>query len=166
MGVVREDSAAIREVRIGSYAVCRQGDRVLLARFVGRGGVRWTLPGGGLDHAEDPLDAVRREVEEETGYHVEVDALLGVNSQRRQVVRGGTSIDHHAFQVFYAVHIVGGELRHEVGGSTDEARWFDVAEVAALDCFELVGIALELDRRRPPSGRVAPQPVSVRSGDG
>ncbi|WP_075739612.1 MULTISPECIES: NUDIX hydrolase [Actinoalloteichus] len=166
MDVVENDSAATREVRVGSYAVCRQGDRILLARWVGRSGVRWTLPGGGLDHAEDPLDAVRREVEEETGYQVEVDALLGVNSQRRQVVRGGAPVDHHAFQVFYAVHIVGGELRHEVGGSTDQARWFDVAEVDALDCFELVGIALELDRRRPASGRLAAQPVSVRSGDG
>jgi 8-oxo-dGTP diphosphatase len=32
----------------------------------------WTLPGGGLDHGEDPRSAVVREVYEETGLSVTV----------------------------------------------------------------------------------------------
>ncbi|MBB5909645.1 NUDIX hydrolase [Actinoalloteichus hymeniacidonis] len=163
-----ESASAVgtREIRIGSYAVCREEDRILLARFVGRSGtMRWTLPGGGLDHAEDPLDAVVREVEEETGFRTEVDALLGVNSQRRHVQRDGLPVDHHALQIFYAVHIVGGSLRHEIGGSTDQARWFDVAEVDSLECFELVALGLELDRLRPAGGRVLGQPAVAGSGD-
>ncbi|CAM5344166.1 hypothetical protein SHIRM173S_12882 [Streptomyces hirsutus] len=47
------------------------------------------LPGGGMEHGEDPYDTVRREVEEETGYRIEVTGLLGVNSARHVFVRHG-----------------------------------------------------------------------------
>ena len=55
---------------MGSYAVCLRDDAVLLTRLIGAD-PRWTLPGGGLDHGEDPRDGAIREVEEETGYRVE-----------------------------------------------------------------------------------------------
>lgn len=41
---------------------------------------KWTLPGGGLEHGEDPLAGVVREVHEETGYHIDPGALIGVYS--------------------------------------------------------------------------------------
>ena len=40
----------------------------------------WTLPGGGLDHGEDPRDAVVREVHEETGLDVQVGETARVYS--------------------------------------------------------------------------------------
>ncbi len=52
--------------------------RVLLGRraFEPHAG-RWDLPGGFLNEAEDVLDALHREILEETGLTVEVDGLLG-----------------------------------------------------------------------------------------
>lgn len=41
---------------------------------------KWTLPGGGLEHGEDPLTGVVREVYEETGYHITPGELIGVYS--------------------------------------------------------------------------------------
>ena len=35
----------------------------------------------------------------------------------------------HALRVLYSATITGGELRNEVDGSTDEARWFPLDEL-------------------------------------
>ncbi|PPK66776.1 NUDIX hydrolase [Actinokineospora auranticolor] len=150
-----------KSMRVAAYAVCVEEEKVLLARWVGRTGRKWTLPGGGLDHGEDPVDAVAREVTEETGYTVAVEALLGIDTVRREfhhsgvgaALRGGRVTDWHGIRVVYAARVVGGELRFEVGGSTDMAAWFDLSEVPGLDRTDLVDTALSLARHRPPTGR-------------
>ncbi len=47
---------------------------VLLVRFEFPTATRWALPGGGLEHGEDHIDALRRELEEEVGL---IDATIG-----------------------------------------------------------------------------------------
>jgi 8-oxo-dGTP pyrophosphatase MutT (NUDIX family) len=80
-----------QRLRLAAYAVCLRQDRLLLARYVSPDGAQrhWTLPGGKVEHAEDPYDAVVREVAEETGYQVEVERLLGVDSRPRHADWGG-----------------------------------------------------------------------------
>ncbi len=144
-----------RELRLAAYVVCIRDGQVLLARFAGADDTFWTLPGGGLDHGEDPAAAAIREAEEETGYDVVIESLLGLDSIRRCFQRnGGIEADQHTLRVIYAARVVAGELRHEVGGSTDQAAWVDLDQVHALDRIDLVDIALELERTRPPLGRV------------
>ncbi len=67
--------------RVAAYAVCVEGGRVLLARYVSPwgDGSWWTLPGGGVEQGEDPYDAVIREVAEETGCDGVIERLLGVD---------------------------------------------------------------------------------------
>jgi 8-oxo-dGTP diphosphatase len=43
--------------------------------------------------------------------------------------------------------VVGGSLRHEADGTTDEARWVPLAEVADLDRVDLVDIGLGMLHR-------------------
>jgi ADP-ribose pyrophosphatase YjhB (NUDIX family) len=143
------------ELRVAAYGVCVDGGRILLARYIGTAVPEWTLPGGGVEHGEDPYDAVIREAYEETGYHVEVVDLLGIDSARRRYPReAGWYADHHAIRVFYTVRVVGGQLRDEVDGSTDHAEWLPLdglAEVAPVRS-DLVGIGLALERARPRGG--------------
>jgi len=68
---------ATREIVVHPGAVCivarPTGDEVILIRQYrhSTGGVLLEIPAGGLDPGEDPLDAARRELEEETGFHAE-----------------------------------------------------------------------------------------------
>ncbi|WNM35163.1 NUDIX hydrolase [Streptomyces sp. Li-HN-5-11] len=148
-----------KELRVAAYAVCVRDGRMLLARWVARDGTRrWTLPGGGMEHGEDPYDTVVREAEEETGYTVEPVALLGLDSLTRVYPRPlGTHADFHGLRIVYEGRVTGGELRHETGGSTDRAAWHPLDAVPGLQRVGLVDVGLRLWRERPAAGRVAPQ---------
>jgi ADP-ribose pyrophosphatase YjhB (NUDIX family) len=155
-----------RDLRVAAYAVCVRDAQVLLTRLVSTTDAdrRWTLPGGGMEHGEDPYRTVVREVDEETGYRIEPVALLGVNSllrpPRRRLtrIRGGL---HHCVRIVYEGRITGGALRHETAGSTDLAAWHPLAAVPELDRVSLVDVGLTLWRRRPADGHVpsAPDPA-------
>ena len=135
----------LQDTRVGCYAMVVDEGRVLLAHW-NEGPINgWTLPGGALDPGEQPVDGVVRELEEETGYDVVVDELLGVHvyykpeAERRLQGNGG---DLRFLRIVYRAHVVGGELRHETDGTTDEARWVPLDEVADLDRVDLVDVGL------------------------
>jgi ADP-ribose pyrophosphatase YjhB (NUDIX family) len=70
---------------VGAYAVVERNGTILLPRWLATDRPRWTLPGGGLDHGEDPRGAAVREAFEETGYRVRLRRLLTVESFRTLV---------------------------------------------------------------------------------
>ncbi|MFD3443419.1 NUDIX hydrolase [Microbacteriaceae bacterium 4G12] len=152
--------ASTPRMRVGAYAVIRSSGRVLLAHWNDRGGSGWTLPGGGLELGEEPLDGVVREVAEETGYAVAVERLLGVDTitipgNRRL---DGSGVPYFGVRIFYRASIAGGMLENEREGSTDEARWFAEEDVPGLTALDIVRVGLELDRTEPPTGSILPRP--------
>lgn len=60
----------------GAQVAILDGDRVVLQLRPWPPG--WELPGGHCEPGEDPAVTAAREAEEETGYRVRVDALVGV----------------------------------------------------------------------------------------
>lgn len=58
--------------------------RLLLVRRADNG--HWVLPGGGVDSGERVVEAVVREVEEETGIHVKPVNLIGIYSNPHVVI--------------------------------------------------------------------------------
>jgi 8-oxo-dGTP diphosphatase len=118
--------------RIAAYGVCVDAEgRVLLARAAPslslRG--RWFLPGGGVDHGEHPTDALRREIEEESGLTVGLGPLLDVLSDVR-TLPDRTNL--HTVRMIYRVTSWSGTLRAEVEGTTDAIRWVDRSDLATL----------------------------------
>ena len=67
-------------MRLSVYALVRDGDLVLLTQVAQAypGGGLWTLPGGGVDWGEHPIDALHRELYEETGLRGIIHDLLGI----------------------------------------------------------------------------------------
>jgi 8-oxo-dGTP pyrophosphatase MutT (NUDIX family) len=131
------------DIRVAAYAVIVEGSRVLLAHWNEHGRSGWTLPGGGLEPGEDPADAAVREVEEETGYQAVLDELIGVHSHvipEEQRVSGKGALQ--ALRIIYRAHTVGGALRNEAVGSTDEARWFELDAARSLRKVALVDVGL------------------------
>ena len=135
------------DVRIGAYAVVVDAeDRVLLALWNEAATPAWTLPGGGAEEGETPEEAACREVREETGYAVELVRLLGEDAFTILAAErpGGGDRPLVSRRVVFEGRIVGGELRHEVGGTTDMAAWIPLAEVTALERVALVDVGLRL----------------------
>ena len=132
--------------RLGSYALCVDGDRILMARLsaievdVGA----WTMPGGGIEFGEHPDDACLRELEEETGLIGEIEGVAGVFShvyQRSTFARGA---DLHFLGIVYRVRVTGGGLRDESDGTTDTAAWIARNELASLRLVELARFGCQL----------------------
>jgi len=128
-------SSLPKRQRVGAYAVILRGDRILLSRLAPSIAPEelWTLPGGGLDHGEDPRVAVLREIHEETGLDAEVGDTARLYSAHMPAAwRDGRRVDAHALRIVYDgwVPVDAPEPRVvEVDGSTVAAAWQPVAGV-------------------------------------
>lgn len=134
------------DMRVAAYCVIVDDeDRVLLTRWIEGRAPAWSLPGGGIEPGEDPADAARREVWEESGYEVRLDGLLGIDSHvvpAKKRLAKGASGPLHALRIIYRATITGGTLTHEVDGSSDMAEWIPLAKVRGVERVGLVDIGL------------------------
>jgi len=131
--------------RIAAYAVATDPDgRVLLVRASSRSGTPgvWSLPGGAIDHGEDPNHTVVRETAAETGLSVAVSGLQDVLADMRSLPHRGVTI--HTDRLIYTVSIRGGNLFDRVGQPTDLARWHTLAEAERLKLRPFTAAALGL----------------------
>ncbi|MDR7380798.1 NUDIX hydrolase [Promicromonospora iranensis] len=132
------------DLRVAAYAVITDDQgRMLLPHWSEHRHSGWTMPGGGVDPGEHPADAAVREVFEETGYHVELDGVLGVDSS---VIPGPERVHPsgrpmQALRIVYRAHVTGGELRVEEDGTTDDVAWHTPAEIDTLDRVPLVDLS-------------------------
>ena len=145
--VIRSDGV-VERIRLAAYAWCEQDGAVPLTRIAlnGPGGGLWTLPGGGLDFGEDPLDGVVREVAEETGLNASPGDLLGVRSAVLEPAETISGDRLHTVGLLYLGRITGGQLRNEEDGSSDQARWIPLDELAELPSVDLLRWAQALVR--------------------
>jgi ADP-ribose pyrophosphatase YjhB (NUDIX family) len=143
---VEEPYDGPNRTRLGSYALCVEGDRILLARLsaievdVGA----WTLPGGGIGFGEHPDAACHRELQEETGLTGEIDGVAGIFSHVYERSRFTRGADLHFLGIVYRVRVTGGGLRDETDGTTDTAQWIHRDRLASIRLVELARFGCQL----------------------
>ncbi len=105
-------------VAVAAMIFDEQG-RVLLFRHTYRK-FEWGIPAGSLEHREQPVCAVVREVCEETSMQVEVQRLLLAESSK----------DDHHVSLVYLCRILSGEFRES--NEICEIRYFALDELPAM----------------------------------
>jgi len=122
------------ELRIGSCAVIFDETRqkVLLTQRTDNG--LWCLPGGKMESGETLEECCQREVMEETGLEVRTKRLIGIYSNRDQVViyRDGNKVQIAVLS--FEAEIVGGEL-----GLSDETTAFGYFSLDEIESMPMHG---------------------------
>src|SRR5262245_9916853 len=127
-----------------SAAVIRDGKALIVRRARPPAGGVYTLPGGGVEVGETLVEAVVREVREETALAIEPVALAGY---REAIVRDGDGrIERHFVILPFAARWIAGEPR--LNEELSEAIWLDPATIAGLNATagltEIVANAMAL----------------------
>jgi NADH pyrophosphatase NudC (nudix superfamily) len=111
-----------------SALVLDEQGRVLLARRAKDPGAGlWDLLGGFIEEGEEPLAALRRELEEETALEIEPLEFHGGYPDRY----GGEGI--YTLNLYWTARVIGGEL--ELDDELTEVAWFSPEDLPGRDQF-------------------------------
>lgn len=89
---------------------------------------KWNHPAGWIEVGENPLEAVRREVKEETGFDFQPEYLLGVYS----LVKKYNDSTRHPIKLVFLGKIDQGK-KEKLSEDVTEAKWFSADEILTMD---------------------------------
>ena len=118
----------------GSAVVVDDEGRILLQRRSDSG--NWALPGGAMDIGETFAQSVIREVNEETGFDVRIERIVGIYSDPGHVFAYDDGEVRQEFNICLACTIIGGELT--VSSESTDVRFLPLDEVAGLPMHESI----------------------------
>jgi 8-oxo-dGTP diphosphatase len=135
---------------VGVGGVIVDGDRVVLVQ---RGHEplkgEWSLPGGAVELGESLIEALAREIREETGLEVAVGPVVEVIDRVHRSDDG--RVEYHFVVVDYLCRVIGGHLVS--GSDASDIRWASESELPqfhlTVQALDVIQKALELSGRRP-----------------
>ena len=121
------------KLRVGcSAAIFDERKRVLLTRRSDNG--MWCLPGGAMEPGESVVEACEREVLEETGLSVRVKRMIGVYSNRDQLIVYPDGKKIQVVALHFEAEIMGGEPG--LSNETTDYGYFSLDEIQGMDLIE------------------------------
>jgi ADP-ribose pyrophosphatase YjhB (NUDIX family) len=115
-----------------SAAIIRDGRALIVRRTRLPASGVYTLPGGVVEAGETLIEAVTREVREETGLEIEPATLA---AYREVILRDDDNkVSRHFVVLSFAARWLSGEV--QLNDELDDARWLRPAEIAGLKTTE------------------------------
>ena len=133
---------------MATYGWIERDGMVLLSKIAPEcsGAGCWTLPGGGIEWGEHPEEALHRELYEETGLRGTIEGFLGVDSLCLPPSDFNSYTDMHTVRLIYRMAASGTPRVTELTGSTIDAAWLPLDNVADLPIVSLVSEAHRMAR--------------------
>ena len=137
----------VKSTHVGAYGFLIQDDRVALIKKA-RGGYTGLLdiPGGGIEHEETPVDALKRELMEEAGVTVTNYELLTATSRTLLWQMEEDLIeDLHHIGILYKVEVLEDKVKEEADGiDSNGCNFYEISKLRKEDLtpFALEGLKL------------------------
>ncbi|WP_366248925.1 NUDIX domain-containing protein [Terribacillus aidingensis] len=112
-----------------SAVICND-QQILLQQRSDNG--KWSLPGGNVDIGESVLEAIKREVKEETGLEVIVKRITGVYSNPDHIIAYTDGEVRQQFSICFAAEAAVGQLR-----KSDESFAIAWVQINKLDDYDI-----------------------------
>ncbi len=132
----------------------KDGKFLLVREAEGTDKGKWNQPAGWIDVGEDPLDAVKREVKEETGHDFTPIHLLGIYSLVRKDLQSKLHATPHPIKLVYIGDISASTTA--LHDDVSEARWFTAEEILTMSSEELRDLDIKQLIKDYQSGRRFP----------
>ncbi|MFZ5438160.1 MAG: NUDIX domain-containing protein [Patescibacteria group bacterium] len=123
------------------YGVIIQDHKVLLSK-------QWDgydFPGGGIELGENTIEALKREVKEETGLEVEVKEVIFADNSFFKLPFKEKFV--HSIHLYYECEVTGGEISIDYLDE-NERQYVQKAEWVDLDQFDKIRIYSSVDAKQ------------------
>ena len=133
----------VKSTHVGAYGFLIRDGKIALIRKA-RGGYTGLLdiPGGGIEHDETPVEALKRELMEEAGVTVQSYELLCATSRTfTWQMEEDVMEDLHHIGILYQVEVLEDDVKVEADGLDSNGCQF--YEISKLSSSEITPFALE-----------------------
>ena len=143
----------VKSTHVGAYGFIIRNDEIALIKKA-RGGYTGLLdiPGGGIEHLETPVEALKRELMEEAGVTVKNYELITATSRSIKWQMTKTIIeDLHHIGILYKVEVVEDTVKQEADGlDSNGCNFYKIKDLSkkeltpfTIEGLELLGYSLK-----------------------
>ena len=143
----------VKSTHVGAYGFITKNDEIALIKKA-RGGYTGLLdiPGGGIEHLETPVEALKRELMEEAGVTVKNYELITATSRNIKWQMTKTIIeDLHHIGILYKVEVVEDTVKQEADGlDSNGCNFYKIKDLSkkeltpfTIEGLELLGYSLK-----------------------